>query len=110
MRFNPISASTGSMSAQNDIEKIVSMGVESLIDNMASTLDYWQSEGTDLFKRWIAQENRESIEETIETLSPREYPEDHLSPDIIAIQLPKLTQMLRSIQSRYHRGTRLLRR
>ena len=80
-------------------KKIVSMGVESLIDNMASTLDYWQSQATDPFKQWIGQASRESIEETIETLQSLEsIPEEHLSPDIIAIQLPKLTQMLRGIQ------------
>ena len=80
-------------------KKIVSLGIESLIDNVASTLDYWQTQGSELFQTWVNQESRESLEDTIGTLQSLEnIPEEHLSPDIIAIQLPKLTQMLRGVQ------------
>lgn len=80
-------------------KKIVSLGVESLIDNMASTLDYWQTQGGGTFQIWVDQESREGIEETIETLQRLgELPEEQLDPNVVAIQLPKLTQMLRGIQ------------
>ncbi len=79
--------------------KVISLGVESLIDNMTSTLNYWQTQGSEAFQSWIDEATRESLEETIESLQRlHELPEEHLSPDVVNVQLPKLTQILRGIQ------------
>ena len=89
--------------------KVISLGVESLIDNMTSTLTYWQTQGSGYFQSWIDEATREALEETIETLQRLdELPEEHLSPDVVGVQLPKLTQILRGIQKSLLRATRQL--